>query len=51
MTINEVAQYLKVTRRQVYNLEKQQHIARIGTVGGRSVRFLRKDIEAYAKGN
>ncbi|MDC7997375.1 helix-turn-helix transcriptional regulator [Gilvibacter sediminis] len=51
MTINEVAEYLKVTRRQIYNLEENGHISRVNTVGARSVRFLRSDIEAYAKGN
>lgn len=50
MTRNEVADYLRVTPRQVINLENSGYFTRANTIGGRSVRYLRRDIENYAKG-
>jgi predicted DNA-binding transcriptional regulator AlpA len=50
MTRNEVADYLRVTPRQVINLENSGYFPRTNTIGGRSVRYLKKDIENYAKG-
>lgn len=50
LTRNEVAEYLKVTYRQVINLENNGYFTRTNTIGGRGVRYLRKDIENYAKG-
>jgi len=50
MTRNEVSDYLKVTYRQVINLENSGYFTRTNTIGGRGVRYLRKDIENYAKG-
>lgn len=47
MTKSEVAEYLKVSVRQVTNLENLKHFTRNNHVGN-SPRYLRSDIEKYA---
>lgn len=46
LTQKEVASYLKVSARQVRNLEDNKHINRCATVG-RSPRYLKSEIENY----